>query len=199
MSAAGLLATASALCRVLEVDTEIAEIAHLVERSNSSGLGDVLAASVGGVELRLEPGAPPSQGQAVSFSADAEVILCWDPEASRHTRIYIDDADWKARITEAGLAAVTRLSSTSWDSGRWPELLNEAEVFSAASGMMDDAVRLALLSKVKAVLPQGVKPLLCMLGTSVCVLPLDLSAEVMDEVEAGLHSSGVRYVRTRIS
>jgi len=64
---------------------------------------------------------------------------------------------------------------------------------------MADAVRLALLSKVKAVLPQGVKPLLCMLGTSVCVLPLDLSAEVMDEVEAGLHSSGVRYVRTRIS
>jgi pantoate kinase len=60
-SGAGALGTALALGRILNHDMEYekaAEFAHIAEIENHTGLGDVLAQTVGGIEVRVEAGGP---------------------------------------------------------------------------------------------------------------------------------------------
>ena len=196
MSAAGLIACSTALCKLHNLDIDATRIAHLMERRNSSGLGDVLASTVGGVELRLEPGAPNSQGKAVSFAFDSEVILCWDPMAKRHTSTYIDDDNWQISISSAGEDAVLRLRDGDWKPNRWPDLIKEAQLFAEKSGMMEEKSRVHLLRRVEEKLPDGYAALLCMLGTSVCIIP-----EQAGEIPTSLTDSleGIDYLRTWIS
>ena len=196
MSAAGLMACSTALCELHNLDIDAAHIAHLIERRNSSGLGDVLASTVGGVELRLEPGAPNLHGKAASFVFDSEVILCWDSKAKRHTSTYIDDEKWKISISSAGEDAMSRLRVGDWKPSRWPELINEAQLFAEKSGMMEEESRVHLLRRVENELPDGYAALLCMLGTSVCIIPKhagEIPTSLTDSLE------GVDYLRTWIS
>ena len=198
MSAAGALSCAQAICSLLELETDPSQIAHLVERQNSSGLGDVLAATVGGIELRTNPGAPPAPGKATSFSSDVEVILCWDSDFQKHTSTYIDNPQWKVTISEAGEDSVTRLSKGEWDISRWQQLLDEAERFAEVSGLMKELGRSTLLERVKKRVPAGHRVLPCMLGTSVCVLPEDLSSPI-DDIDDALLEAGIECLRTRIN
>ena len=48
-------------------------LCHRIERLNGSGLGDVLGISAGGVEIRLQAGAPGASGRALG-SLPAEDI-----------------------------------------------------------------------------------------------------------------------------
>ncbi len=60
-SGAGALGTALALSHLLDHDIEYekaAEFAHIAEITNHTGLGDVLAQTVGGVEVRVKAGGP---------------------------------------------------------------------------------------------------------------------------------------------
>jgi pantoate kinase len=60
-SGAGALGTALALGHLLDPDIEYekaAEFAHIAEIENHTGLGDVLAQTVGGIEVRVEAGGP---------------------------------------------------------------------------------------------------------------------------------------------
>ena len=60
-SAAGALSSALALNELLALNmtlNELAQIAHCAEVVNSTGLGDVIAESCGGVVIRRKPGAP---------------------------------------------------------------------------------------------------------------------------------------------
>ena len=198
MSAAGALSCAEAFCNLLKLEIEPMEIAHLIERKNSSGLGDVLAASVGGIELRTHPGAPSSTGRAISFPFDVEVLLCWDPDFQKHTSIYIDDPQWKIAISEAGESSISRLSSGEWSLTRWQQLLDEAETFAEASGLLDELRRSTLIERVRKLLPSGHRVLPCMLGTSVCVVPEDLAIPIA-EIDEALLKSGIKYLRTRIN
>lgn len=197
MSAAGALACAQALCNLSNSSISPATIAHLIERRNSSGLGDVLAVSVGGVELRLEPGAPPSPGKAISFETSSEVILCWDPCANRHTSTYIDDPNWKKSISDAGNDSLSRLSVGNWDESRWLDLLDEAENFALNAGMLNEKGRSDLLHKIKKLLPEGYRALPCMLGTSVCIVAEELSGTI-EGIEELLTINEIEYIKTRI-
>ena len=181
MSAAGLLATGNALAEYYQFeDGHISSrVSHRVERRRSSGLGDILALDVGGVELRLEPGAPPEPGYAVSFPGECQAVLVWAQEENRHTKGYIDDENWKKMITIAGEEAVGRLSEGTWGSHRWQELLDEAEAFAKKSELLSESHRAELLESVKGTICElgvedVVRPALCMLGTSVAILPCDL-------------------------
>ena len=196
MSAAGLIACSTALCKLHNLDIDATRIAHLMERRNSSGLGDVLASTVGGVELRLEPGAPNSQGKAVSFAFDSEVILCWDPMAKRHTSTYIDDDNWQISISSAGEDAMLRLRDGDWKPNRWPDLIKEAQLFAEKSGMMEEKTRVHLLRRVEDKLPDGYVALLCMLGTSVCIIP-EQAGEIPTSLTDSLEE--IDYLRTWIS
>lgn len=181
MSAAGLLAAGQALAEYYDFEGENipARASHRVERSRSSGLGDILALHTGGIELRLEPGAPPEPGYAVSFSGKCQAILVWLEDQTRHTKGYIDDENWKKMITIAGEDAVGRLSEGTWGPHRWQELLLEADIFAKKSDLLSEPHRAELFVSVKGTIEElgiedVVRPVLCMLGMSVAILPSDL-------------------------
>jgi pantoate kinase len=181
MSAAGLMAMGNVLHQLTGRGrlNQYYKIAHRIERQHGAGLGDVLGASVGGIELRLQPGAPGWPGQAVSFSADIPVLLVWDDGGAKHTSDYIDNPEWQRSITRAGLSCMEALKVGEWERGRWKDLLHQSQQFSQQSGMMDEAVRAQLHGKVATTLVdlglQGrLAVRLCMLGTSVAVLPRSL-------------------------
>lgn len=192
MSAAGLVA----LGRLVHALTgrgrplQYEKIAHRIERLHGAGLGDVLGLSVGGVELRTQPGAPGWPGDAVSFPVESPVLLVWDPNEERHTASYIDDPVWQSTITAAGETGVSVLNSGLWKSSRWRDLLEQSRAFAEASGMLEETVRANVYRAVLgAVQDAGMQAIvaarLCMLGSSVVVLPrrLDRIATI-EELEA---------------
>ena len=228
MSAAGLLAAARALIGATGIadaeeeggiggvasdadnpptEYDLASlVAHRTERRLSSGLGDVLALSAGGIELRLEPGAPGEYGRVVGFDAALSPILVWG-EVGKHTGDYIDDAAWKVRISAAGEDAVSRLRQGKWDQNKWPELLHESANFAEISGLHGEETRQRLLNKVEEVLTlsgqsEGHVARLCMLGTSVAILPLSLEMSPSESdvrcITTQLDALGLNYLRTTI-
>ena len=198
MSAAGAIAAAAAFQRALGLPHEESlrrslAIAHLVERGNSTGLGDVTALAAGGVERRLIPGSPYSgpdllngPGQAEGWSQSIPLVLAWRTNPGRHTSEYIDDDVWKLSITEAGTKQMAHLSDGSWDKSRWGELLDSAEVFSKQSGLSDDASRSALVkagenAAIRAGIDSETCVLLCMLGESIAIVPRNISKNISFE------------------
>ena len=198
MSAAGAIAAAAAFQRALGLPHEESlrrslAIAHLVERGNSTGLGDVTALAAGGVERRLIPGSPYSgpdllngPGQAEGWSQSIPLVLAWRTNPGRHTSEYIDDDVWKLSITEAGTKQMAHLSDGSWDKSRWGELLDSAEVFSKQSGLSDDASRSALVkagenAAIRAGIDSEICVLLCMLGESIAIVPRNISKNISFE------------------
>ncbi len=201
MSAAGLLATSLALGELFDRGDEgqLARLAHRIERNISGGLGDILGLWAGGCELRITPGSPPIPGQAVGFSADAPALLVWDPDGKKHTSSYIDDADWQVKISNAGESAVERLKKYSWDSSIWNMLLDEADKFAMQSGLLDEVERANLFSTVIENTDESLSPHLCMLGTSLIIVPTQLGQEPdYSEIAATLRSFGLGVRETRI-
>lgn len=188
MSAAGLIAVALAFFQLTGKGRkeQYYRLAHRIERIHSGGLGDVLGIYAGGVELRLNAGSPVSPGKAVGFPCPQAILLAWSPNESRHTSEYINDPNWQKTITQAGEEAVNKLSQGQWNHQKWPQLLQCSEQFSAASGMLQEPVRKALLSMVRnEIIELGyqsqMSTKLCMLGVSICVLPKRLSEPLSDE------------------
>ena len=216
MSAAGAIAAAAAFQRALGLPHEESfrrslAIAHLVERRNSTGLGDVTALAAGGVERRLKPGSPYSgpdllngPGRAEGWTESIPVVLAWRANPGRHTSEYIDDVDWKRSITEAGRKQMLQLSEGTWDNSRWIELLNSAEAFSKQSGLSDDASRSALVdaggnATLRAGVDSDTSVLLCMLGESIAIIPRDLSREIpLDKILSELSKEGLDATLTQI-
>lgn len=210
MSAAGLSALALACFEMSKKGTEAQyfRAAHHIERRYSGGLGDVLGLYVGGVELRIHPGAPPSPGVARSFSLESNVLLVWQSNASKHTSEYIDDPSWKTTITRAGDEAVDRLAKKTWDSSIWDELLQEAQTFGRSSKMLDEPSRTSMLETVQSVINElnlqaQVRARLCMLGTSCILLPLKanqpLYNEDLNRLSEHLQSKGLDSIQSEIA
>jgi pantoate kinase len=216
MSAAGAIAAASAFQRSLGLPHEESfrrslAIAHMVERQNSTGLGDVTALAAGGVERRLSPGSPYSganllngPGHSEGWTESIPVVLAWRANPGRHTSEYIDDDDWKQSITEAGRKQMDQLSDGPWDYSRWGELLNSAEAFSKQSGLSDDASRSELVEKgrnasLRAGLDSETSVLLCMLGESIAIVPRDLSKEIsLENLLSELTEEGLDVTQTKV-
>ena len=212
MSGSGAIAAAMAFQRAMGLPHEESlrrcySVAHRVERARSTGLGDVTALAAGGVERRLVAGAPyhgalleNGPGRAEGWTCNTPVVLAWRPDAGKHTSGYIDNAQWKKSISEAGAKQMERLSLGEWDQSRWLGLMDAAHAFAEDSGLLKDASRTELLSTASEVIEvSGMRDeasaLLCMLGESVAVVPTDpededsgLSALVPELEQAGLES-----------
>ncbi len=204
MSASGAISATMAMQRAMGMPYEESLrrshlVAHIVDRKQSSGLGDVSALSTGGVELRLSPGSPYNghllengPGEAVGWSNGMEVVLAWGEGSGSHTSTYIDDPDWKVSISSAGNEQLAILSEGEWDNGKWPELIEGAIRFSQMSGLSDESGRSSVLDRARSAISRCgmgglVVPLLCMLGESVVVVPCSL--ENIDLELGGLLSS----------
>ncbi len=199
MSGAGLLAASLALGEVFDCGDEgqLARLAHRLERKHSGGLGDILGLWAGGCELRITPGSPPSPGKAFGFDVGCPALLVWDPDGSTHTGTYIDDPEWKAKITEAGESAVSRLKKYDWMQSIWEMLLDEADRFALESGLLEERERAKLLNIVLEQADESMSCHLCMLGTSLIIVPKKLhNIPDYGELASRLRSLGLGVLET---
>ncbi len=181
MSAAGLIAVALAFRNYSKrgaID-QYYRICHRIERQNGSGLGDVLGIFAGGVEIRLQPGAPGASGRSLGFKCKQPIILVWQPEESRHTSKYIDDINWQTKISKAGHKALNNIKSGPWDHSRWDDILDQSSKFCQESELAHEDERSKLITMVMGIvrsvdMQSYVRIRLCMLGTSCVVLPRKL-------------------------
>jgi pantoate kinase len=111
VSAAAALSTALALEDALGQGVprdELVTVAHEAEIVCGTGLGDVVPASLGGMDLRLKPGAP-GQGQVRTFPVQEDLLLAvLGPEMP--TRSVLRDEAKVAAINRAGAALVDEFS-----------------------------------------------------------------------------------------
>ena len=217
MSASGAIAAAMAFQRALGIPHEECLrraflVAHIVERSRSSGLGDTTALAAGGVERRLVAGSPYSgpgldngPGKSEGWSLNTPVLLSWKAETGVHTSQYIDDPRWKDRISEAGKEQMGKLGVGVWDRSRWSELIESSRCFAESSSLLVDASRSELLSIVSrtiaaANLSDVVRPLLCMLGESVVIVPENAESDgkFFDLLSEELEVAGLSTFRSRV-
>lgn len=209
MSAAGLIAVALAFREYSKrgnID-QYYRICHRIERQHGSGLGDVLGIYAGGVEIRLQPGAPGASGTSLGFKCKQPIVLVWQPDETRHTSKYINDANWQTIITKAGHKALNNIKDGPWNHSRWKDILDQSSKFCHESELIFEAERKHLLDKVRAVvrsleLQSYVSIRLCMLGTSCVILPrkLDrmLSLDELDLLYAKFTESGLESLITSI-
>ena len=111
VSAAAALSTALALDDALGTKTprdELVAIAHETEVECGTGLGDVVPASMGGMDVRLKPGAP-GHAEVRKFPVEADLLLAViGPEMP--TKTVLHDPKKVAAINRVGGALVDEFS-----------------------------------------------------------------------------------------
>ena len=200
-SASGALSAIICVLKLIKEDENIFQnaltIAHRIERMLSSGLGDVVALGAGGIELRLEPGLPfpPNNGLVLGWEEKFPILLCWVKNEEKHTSEYIDDEEWKVKISLAGEQCISKLNQKSWDRYIWNDLLEQANIFCEKSGMLNDSNRKRIIETIENVLREenidsswGVR--LCMLGSSAIIVPKNLETYDEKELEKVLEKLG---------
>ncbi len=209
MSAAGLIAVALAFREYTKRGNldQYYRICHRIERQHGSGLGDVLGIYAGGVEIRLQPGAPGASGSSLGFKCKQPIILVWQRDETRHTSKYINDANWQAKITKAGHMALNNVKNGPWNHSRWKDILDQSSNFCHDSELMFETERKHLLDNVRKVvrsidMQSHVSIRLCMLGTSCVILPRKLnrmiSQEELDLLHAKLIEKGLESLISAI-
>ncbi|MFH1328950.1 MAG: hypothetical protein ABIH76_08965 [Candidatus Bathyarchaeota archaeon] len=103
VSGAGALSLALALNEELNVGLsriEVAQIAHLAEINRGTGLGTVLAATFGGLEIREKPGAPGIGTVKTISNPDGKVIsLCL---GSLATKKFLRNTAFQKKVNAVG-------------------------------------------------------------------------------------------------
>ncbi len=110
MSAAGALSTGLALNKALKLKlsfNEIVEIAHESEIKNKTGLGDVVAESVGGAEMRVKEGLPPFGG-IKRIKWDHNIILCVLGKG-RKTKTVLSNPECRKKINRHGSQCMKKM------------------------------------------------------------------------------------------
>jgi pantoate kinase len=157
MSAAGALSSTLALANLLNLPRENAvKAAHYAEIQLRTGLGDVIASSFGGIEIRREAGLPP-WGTLEHIPGIYDLVLCVigkeiettkilsDPEKLRDIALY--GRNCTKKLLEK--PSVEHLFSLAWE-------------FTRKIGLTDDLV----FQAIKAANQYGIASM-CMLGNSV--------------------------------
>ncbi|MHA1772144.1 MAG: pantoate kinase [Candidatus Thorarchaeota archaeon] len=141
-SGAGSLGTALALGRLLDVNMSLetaGQYAHRAEVANHTGLGDVIAQTVGGVEVRTRPGAP-GIGEVVQLPPPNDVHIVLAGRPGIETKEILTNSMTRESINTTGDHILSRLlEDPSLES-----LIDCSKEFAAASGLMTPRVHAAL-------------------------------------------------------
>jgi pantoate kinase len=178
-SGAGALGAAFALNHALSLDltaNQLTEIAHIAEVENRTGLGDVVAQSLGGVVIRRTPGA---SARLDRICTDAKDVF-WTAFDKIPTKEILNDKSTADRINPAGIASLRELLKV-------PTVENfmiQSRRFAAGTGLMSDAVSDA----VDAVKAAGGMASQAMLGDS--VFAVDVTGGAGDAIESALSEFG---------
>ncbi|MFX0107157.1 MAG: pantoate kinase [Candidatus Hodarchaeota archaeon] len=141
-SGAGALGTAISLAHLLTPDsdpTTTAAHAHYAEVVNHTGLGDVIAQTYGGIEVRLHPGAP-GIGKIVNITPphNLHVVLAGAP--GLETKKVLTDPEHRSRINQAGDELLFGLTSNP----NLENLIDCSKRFAESIGLMTPRVESAL-------------------------------------------------------
>ncbi|MBN1762326.1 MAG: hypothetical protein JW878_04515 [Methanomicrobia archaeon] len=189
-SAAGALSTALALNELLALGmtlNEVAQIAHCAEVENSTGLGDVIAETYGGVVIRTRPGAPgigvvdriPHRNERISY-----VVL-----GTKLTKSVLVDggAELKRRISDAGREALKALTQKP----TLETFMRVSREFSLRIGLISDTCKDA----IEAVAAEGKVASVAMLGETVFVIGESEALWEFGDVKASrIADTGVRII-----
>ncbi|MBK5190842.1 MAG: hypothetical protein JJE19_05045 [Methanosarcinales archaeon] len=189
-SGAGALSTACALNELLSLNmtvNEVAQTAHRAEVEKSTGLGDVIAETYGGVVIRTKPGPPgigvidriPYRNERISYVAlgkkSTKSVLTEGGEETRR------------RINDAGREAMKALM-------RKPALetfMRASREFSLRSELISDTCKGA----IEAVAAEGKVASVAMLGETVFVVGDSEALREFGEVkESRIADAGVRII-----
>ncbi|TFH05425.1 MAG: hypothetical protein E4H14_12790 [Candidatus Thorarchaeota archaeon] len=110
-SGAGALGTALALGRLLDTtmnETTAAGYAHCAEVENRTGLGDVIAQTFGGIEIRTHPGGP-GIGKVVNISSGESQTVVLAGAPGLKTRDVLTNSENRAKINAIGDELVERI------------------------------------------------------------------------------------------
>jgi len=157
MSAAGSLSATYALTKILDIPKENAiKASHCAEIELSTGLGDTIACSFGGIEIRRKAGLPP-WGVIEHIPGKYEIVLCVIGEQI-NTRNILQDKTLMNKITEYGRYCTKKiLEKPSVDN-----LLTLSQLFTKKTNLASTKV----LDAIETANKHGMTSM-CMLGNSV--------------------------------
>jgi len=184
MSAAGALSAVLAVndaCDLGLSHLRCVAIAHAAEVEARTGLGDVVPASLGGMDVRLEPGAPPN-GIVRRLHADEEVLLAV-LGSPIPTRAVLSDAARLRPIADLGRRCVQEFAKAP----TLPELFRLGREFAIATGLAQGKVKEA----IEAATPYG-HCTMAMLGNSV------FAVGQLEPIDALFKGMGAQRYRCRI-
>lgn len=162
-SGAGALSTALALNCALSLNLtagQLVEIAHIAEVENRTGLGDVVAQSLGGVVIRRTPGA---FGKLDRIRTDVKDVF-WVVFDRISTKGILDDANAANRINSVGTRSLHELLKERTATN----FMRQSKRFAVETGLISDSVSDA----VEAVEAAGGMASQAMLGDSVFAIDL---------------------------
>ncbi len=152
-SGAGALSLALALNEALDLNLsreEVAQVAHVAEVECRTGLGTVIAETYGGMEIRVEPGAP-GVGKIVKIPLRGEYVVVCLPFSPISTRSVLSNESFRKRINELGGKFVEELVSRP----RPEELMRISRSFTEHVGLITERVKKVMKTADEAALPCG--------------------------------------------
>jgi len=157
MSAGGAFSTTFAIARLLNCSRDDAmKAAHYAEVEMRTGLGDVVASSFGGIEIRREAGLPP-WGMLEHIPGSYDVVLCVIGKRME-TRKILSDAKKVDEIASYGRYCTKKLL----EKPSLEHLFSLAQEFTRHIGLANETV----LQAIDAANHFGMASM-CMLGNSV--------------------------------
>jgi pantoate kinase len=162
-SGAGAFGAAIAASKALGLDltmNQCGEIAHRAEVLNRTGLGDVIAQSVGGLVIRTKPGAPGTGATDRLFSEERLLVFTIGDEVD--TKSVLLDSVKIEKINKTGRACLKELLKNPN-----PEnFLSLSKKFALKTGLVEKRLYLAL----ETLEDKGITASVSMLGNSVFTL-----------------------------
>ncbi|HDO19366.1 MAG TPA: pantothenate kinase [Thermoplasmatales archaeon] len=157
MSGAGALSASIGVAKLLGLSRmDAIESAHMAEVVCKTGLGDVIAQSFGGIEIRRSPGLPP-WGMIEHLPGDYEVILCVLGK-KMSTPSILSNPDMVRRIKISARHCLTSLL----DNPSMENLLSLSYAFMNSTGLASEKIKMA----VDVARNYGLASM-CMLGNSI--------------------------------
>jgi len=175
-SGAGALSAAFSLNYAFSLNLtkdQLTEVAHIAEVENKTGLGDVVAQSIGGVIIRRTPGA---SGRLNRIRTDGREVF-WVVFDKISTKEVLNDPGVAERINSVGIESLRELLKN-------PTIENfmlQSKRFAAETGLMSDSVSDA----VDAVEAAGGMASQAMLGDSVFAIDYSGAGGCVDDGAGG--------------
>ena len=138
-SGAGAFSTALALNKALNLGLtydKVAQIAHIAEIANKTGLGTVLAQSRGGVEIRIKPGAP-GIGYVDLIPVDSDIVVVCGSLGPIETKKMLSNPEIREKINRIGGRMVNELLKNA----SIEKLMELSKRFAMEIGLMPEGIK----------------------------------------------------------